>query len=138
MDNLMASHTDWHTLAAHTRLFVTFGGVPRKNAQVGAGGASKHHVHEGLHQMAAAGCRFVNFSPVRSDLDVPAQQLQWCPIRPGSDVAVMLALATEIILAGRHDRNFLQSHCSGFERWQHYLLGHEDGTPKTAEWAAFA
>ena len=136
MDNLMASHTDWQTLADHTRLFVSFGGVPRKNAQVGAGGASVHHVHSGLQRLAAAGCRFVNFSPVRSDLDVPSAQMQWWPIRPGSDVAVMLALATEIILAGRHDREFLQQHCSGFERWETYLLGREDGTPKTAEWAA--
>lgn len=136
MGSLMVDHHDWETMAAHTRLFVSFGGVPRKNGQVNAGGASLHHVHAGMQKLAAAGCRFVNFSPVRSDIEVPAAQLEWIPLRPGSDTAVMLALATEIILAGRHNRAFLASHCTGFERWERYLLGQDDGVAKTAEWAA--
>ena len=136
MDRLMQQHDDWATLAAHTRRFVSFGGVPRKNAQIDAGGVSRHHLHQGLQALAAAGCRFVHFSPVRSDLDVPADALEWIAIRPGSDTAVMLALATEIVLAGRHDRAFLQRHCHGFERWQRYLLGHDDGVVKNADWAA--
>lgn len=136
MDSLMAQHGDWDSLAAHTGLFVTFGGVPRKNAQIDAGGVSVHRLHQGLQALARAGCRFVNFSPVRADLDVPAEALEWIAIRPGSDTAVMLALATEIILAGRHDEAFLHRHCHGFERWRRYLLGQDDGVPKTADWAA--
>ena len=146
MDELIASHHDWHTLQQHTRLFVCFGGVPLKNAMVGQGGASEHLVPGGLKALVEGvspgkGCRFVNFSPVGSDLEVPDSvtsdpSLEWIPLRPHSDTAVMLALATEIILAGRHDQAFLHSHCVGFERWQAYLMGAQDGIRKDADWAA--
>ena len=136
MDELMASHHGWDVLAEHTRLFVSFGGVPAKNAQISAGGASRHHVRAGLARMAKAGCRFVNFSPVRADLDVPGGEAEWIPIRPNADTAVMLAIACETIKAQRHDQAFLETHCVGFERWQPYLLGASDGIEKSAEWAS--
>ena len=136
MEYLLGNQHDWETLAAHTRLFVSFGGAPTKNAQVGAGAASEHRLPQGMAAMAQAGCRFVNFSPVRSDLDVPAQALEWIPIRPGSDTAVMLALACETILAGRHDRAFLERYCVGFDRWAAYLTGQTDGVVRNADWAA--
>lgn len=138
MDHLLAHQHDWATLAAHTRLFVSFGGAPAKNAQVGAGAASEHRLPEGLTALARAGCRFVNFSPVGSDLALPADcahALEWIPIRPGTDTAVMLALATEIIRAGGHDQDFLKRYCVGFDRWSAYLLGQIDGVVKDAEWA---
>jgi biotin/methionine sulfoxide reductase len=136
MDYLIANQHDWSTLAAHTRLFVAFGGAAAKNAQIGAGGASEHGLPGGLAALAAGGCRFVNFSPVRGDLDVPGAALEWIPIRPGTDTAVLLALAWEVIRAGRHDRAFLAGWCTGFERWERYLSGADDGVPKDADWAA--
>jgi biotin/methionine sulfoxide reductase len=136
MERLETEHTDWATLAAHTRLFVTFGGVPRKNAQVSPGGAVVHRVRDGLAALAAAGCRIVNLSPVRSDLEIAERDVEWLPVRPGTDTAVMLALACEVVRAGRHDATFLASHCVGFERWSRYLLGRDDGIVRDAEWAA--
>jgi hypothetical protein len=40
IEALLASHTSWELLARHCRLFVAFGGLPRKNAQINAGGAT--------------------------------------------------------------------------------------------------
>jgi biotin/methionine sulfoxide reductase len=136
METMLTQAHDWRTLAAHTRLFVAFGGAPAKNAQVGAGGASEHGLRAGLAALAAAGCRFVNFSPVRGDLDAPSHAVEWIPVRPGTDTAVMLALACETVRAGRHDAAFLASHCTGFERFADYLLGRADGVAKDADWAA--
>ncbi|HRO61491.1 MAG TPA: molybdopterin-dependent oxidoreductase, partial [Burkholderiaceae bacterium] len=48
MDELMASHHGWDVLAEHTKLFVSFGGVPAKNAQISAGGTARHRAREGL------------------------------------------------------------------------------------------
>lgn len=136
MDELMANHHGWDVMAANTRLLVSFGGVPRKNAQVSPGGASMHLARDGLQRMAANGCRFVNFSPIGTDLEVDTDMLEWIPIRPNTDTAVMLALACETILAGRHDTSFLDSHCTGFANWRDYLLGHMDGVVKDAAWAS--
>ena len=59
MEELMSMHTGWDVLAKDCKLFVTFGGVPRKNAQINAGGATLHHVKGGLYSMREAGVRFV-------------------------------------------------------------------------------
>ena len=135
MDDLMAVHTSWDVMAKHTELFVTFGGVPRKNAQVNPGGASEHLVKGGLYAMAKAGVEFVNISPTRADLDV-GSEFEWLPIRPNTDVACMLGLAHAIYTAGGHDRAFLEKYCVGFDKFQAYLTGQTDGQPKTPEWAA--
>ena len=136
MEHLLAHQHDWATLAAHTRLFVSFGGAPAKNAQIAAGGASHHVLPGGLAAMARAGCRFVNFSPVRADIEVPGAAVEWIPIRPNTDTAVMLALAFEIVRTDRHDAAFLARWCVGFERWRDYLLGRIDGVVRDADWAA--
>ena len=136
MDYLLGQHHSWDVLVEHTRLMVSFGGVPAKNSQIGQGGASRHHTRDGLARLAAAGCRLVNFSPVRSNFDAPEGSVEWIPIRPNTDTAVMLALACEVIRADCHARDFLASHCVGFERWQDYLLGRTDGVVKDAAWAA--
>ena len=55
-------------VAEHTRLLVTFGGIPLKNAQIQSGGQGRHVVRGWLRRARANGCRMVNFSPVRDDL----------------------------------------------------------------------
>ena len=65
MEELMSMHTSWDVLAENCKLFVTFGGVPRKNAQINAGGATLHHVKGGLYAMREKGVRFVNVTPDR-------------------------------------------------------------------------
>ena len=106
MDELIVEHTSWNVMRDHTQLFVTFGGVPRKNAQVNPGGAGEHLVRGGLAAMARAGVEFVNVSPVRDDLDTGAA-FQWVAIRPNTDTAMMLGIAYELYRNGWHDRAFL-------------------------------
>ena len=134
IDQLMTQHHDWDVLAAHTRLFVSFGGVPAKNAQISQGLVGEHNVRRGLQALRESGCRFVNVSPVRHDIDTGGQ-VEWIPIRPGTDVAMMLAMAYVIHEAGLHDRVFLDGHCTGFDRFVPYLTGRDDGQPKTPQWA---
>ena len=135
IDELFVKHTSWRVMAEHTQLFVTFGGVPTKNAQVSSGGATAHVVDKGLRAMAAAGVRFVNVSPVSDNLDTGGP-VEWVPIRPHADTALILALCHTLLLNGWHDQAFLRSHCVGFDRVQAYLLGQTDGQVKDAAWAA--
>jgi biotin/methionine sulfoxide reductase len=135
MDDLMARHTAWEVMERHTKLFVTFGGVPAKNAQISQGGAMQHRIPGGLRRMAEAGCRFVNISPTRDDLDTGAE-FEWLPIRPNSDTALILALCHVLQAEGLHDARFLATHCVGFERFLTYLTGEADGIAKTPAWAA--
>ena len=56
--------------------------------------------------------------------------------RPGTDVALMLGLAYVLEQKILLDRQFLQTHCCGYEVFRDYLLGASDGQPKTPAWAA--
>lgn len=127
--------TSWDVMAAHTKLFVAFGGVPLKNAQISQGGVGFHQHKSGLHAMAKAGVRFINISPVNDNLDTGGA-VEWIPIRPNTDTALMLALAHQLVADGTVDRNFLARCCSGYDKFEPYLAGASDGQPKTAEWAS--
>ncbi|MBI4491601.1 MAG: molybdopterin-dependent oxidoreductase [Chloroflexi bacterium] len=59
---------------------------------------------------------------------------RWVPIRPGSDVALLNTLAHELLRNGWQDEAFLRRHTVGYEAYAAYLLGDDDGIPKTPEW----
>ncbi|HYS16426.1 MAG TPA: molybdopterin-dependent oxidoreductase [Candidatus Binatia bacterium] len=127
--------TAWSVLERHTELFVCFGGIPIKNTMVSPGGASRHPARDHLRAARARGAEFVLVSPLRDDLP-GFVSAEWLPLVPGSDVAVMLALAHTLVDEGLHDRAFLERYCVGFDHFERYLRGGADGCPKTPEWAA--
>ncbi|MBV1799635.1 molybdopterin-dependent oxidoreductase [Siccirubricoccus sp. G192] len=126
--------TDWQAIARHAKLMLCFGGLAAKNGLVLSGGMGRHDYLPLMRQAAAAGVRLVNISPFRGDTE-PELGAEWVPIRPGSDAAMMLAMAHVLVEAGREDRSFLATHCTGWERLRAYILGEADGTPKTPAWA---
>ncbi|AZG16493.1 molybdopterin-dependent oxidoreductase [Cupriavidus pauculus] len=127
--------TAWPSLIAHTEVFLAFGGLALKNGQVSSGGAAEHTQAQWLRKLAASGATVINVSPTRDDCP-DFLGAEWVPIRPNTDVALMLALAYALRRADAHDAAFLQSHCSGWAELEAYLLGDSDGTPKTPAWAA--
>jgi biotin/methionine sulfoxide reductase len=135
MDDSNASHTSWSVLAEHTQLFVSFGGVPLKNTQVSSSGAGDHRVRAGLGELARARVCVVNISPVRDNL-VTGGPVEWIPIRPNTDTAMVLALAHCVQADPRFDRAFLDRYTVGYERFAAYLRGEVDGVAKTPAWAA--
>src|SRR3546814_14232043 len=66
----------------------------------------------------------------------PGLGAEWIPVRPGSDAALMLALAHTMIVEGLHDRAFLDRYTVGFNRFRAYVTGESDGEAKSPEWAA--
>lgn len=132
---LQAQYTSWPVIARHTEMVVSFGGIPLKNSQAQHGGQGRHALRGWLEQAADRGTRFVNISPVRDDV-ADVVDPEWWPARPGSDVAILLALIHTLVSAGREDTEFLASHATGWERFRAYVMGEVDGVPKSASWAA--
>jgi len=93
-----------------------------------------------------AGARVVCVDP-RKTLSAVGLADEWVPIRPGTDAAMMTAMAHVIVTENLHDREFIASHCVGFdartmpdgfdacESYEDYLLGRRDGVEKTPGWA---
>jgi biotin/methionine sulfoxide reductase len=132
---LMARQTDWRSVVHHTRRVIAFGGLALKNGQISAGGTGEHTMEKWLRAAKGAGVEFVVISPTRND--APALvDARWISIRPNTDTALMLAMAHTLVVEGRHDIQFLEEYCTGFEPFRRYLLGEPDGTPKSVKWAA--
>ena len=92
------------------------------------------------------GARVVCIDP-RMSMSAVSLADEWVPIRPGTDVAMMSAMAYVMMTENLHDADFVEKYCVGFdsnqmpegvpeaESYQDYILGTRDGIPKTPEWA---
>ena len=92
------------------------------------------------------GARVICIDP-RMSMSAVALADEWIPIRPGTDVAMMSAMAYTIITEDLHDKDFIRRCCVGFDKTQmppgcedeesytDYILGTRDGIPKTPQWA---
>jgi len=93
-----------------------------------------------------AGARVVCIDP-RHSASAAALADEWVPIRPGTDAAMMSAMAYVMLTEKLYDAEFVRTHCVGFdagqmpvgaeaeESYSEYLLGTRDGVAKTPEWA---
>ena len=127
--------TSWSVVAESCELFVSFGSLRLNNAQVFFGGQGPHNTRDWIAKAAANGVDFVNIGPVRDDEATEANG-RWQPIRPGTDVALMAALAYTVIDDDLADDSFANDYCVGWPKVREYLLGESDGQPKDAAWAA--
>jgi len=132
--DLLRQLTAWPLIAAHTELLVCFGGIPAKNLAVAPGGVTEHRSVGHLAEMVRRGGEVVLAGPDHSDLPAGLPG-RWVPLRPGTDVALMLALCRVLVTEGLHDTGFLATHCAGADEALAYLDGSADGVEKSPQWA---
>lgn len=81
------------------------------------------------------------------DLDIPAVHIdpffnataqllggKWIAPRPGTDPALAQAIMHVWLQEDLYDKEYVRTRTTGFDEWRDYLLGKEDGIPKTPEW----
>jgi trimethylamine-N-oxide reductase (cytochrome c) len=61
---------------------------------------------------------------------------KWIPILPNTDAALQLAVIYTWINEGTYDKDYVATHVVGLDKFQDYVLGKEDGIPKTPAWAS--
>jgi len=61
---------------------------------------------------------------------------RWIPVLPNTDAALYLAITYHWFKKGTYDKEYLKTHAVGVEKYKAYVMGEEDGVPKTPEWAA--
>lgn len=93
-----------------------------------------------------AGAKTIVIDP-RHTMSAVALADEWIPIRPGTDTAMMAAMAYIIITEGLVDEDFVNKYALGYdsehmpegyesaESFKAYILGESDGVPKTPQWA---
>lgn len=128
---------------AHAELYVLFGNNPLVNRPSGGGKGYQIDLAREKHRP-----RTIVIDPCFTDT-ATSRADQWIPIRPGTDAALVGALAYEFIVHGWIDQKFLDEYCVGFDAktlpksapahadYRSYIMGEgPDKTPKTPEWAA--
>ncbi len=61
---------------------------------------------------------------------------KWIPVLPNTDAALYLAIAYQWFKDGTYDKKYLETHAYGVDKFEDYVMGREDGVPKTPEWAS--
>jgi biotin/methionine sulfoxide reductase len=134
-DDYIGAGATLDTVTDHGEVLLIFGALSPRTGQVESGGLAKHVIEERLAAIKARGVRIVHISPRRDD--VPHWLgAEWWPIIPGTDSALLLALAGEVVASGLHDGEFLARCCSGSERFLAHLAGGRGAPRKDAQWAA--
>ncbi len=125
----------WDQVANHSEMILAFGGMALKNSSIAQGGISAHVERGSMAAARARGARFINISPMRSDMPEEAGA-EWLAILPGTDTALMLAMMYVLDAEGLTDTAFVERYTVGFAKFAPYLRGESDGQPKDPRWAA--
>lgn len=128
---------------ANTKLLVCFGNNPAETRM--SGGGVVYHLAEAR---ARSNARMIIIDPRYTDT-AGGREDEWIPIRPGTDVALVSAIANVLIKENLVDQEFLDKYCIGYDEktlpesapanghYKAYILGDgPDGIAKTPEWAS--
>ncbi|GAA6886784.1 hypothetical protein AOH231_12720 [Helicobacter pylori] len=95
-----------------------------------------NHVNDGYYpKYKRAGIKFISIDPLYTET-AQASSAEWIPIRPNTDVALMLGMMHYLYTSNQYDKAFIAKYTDGFDKFLPYLLGESDNVPKTLEWAS--
>ena len=133
-DDLFKRSTEWEVIVEHTDLLVCFGGLALEEHR-DQRTAAPPPIPPAMHCAdsatgAGASCRSPRCATTSTG------DCEWHAPVPGTDVAIMLALAHVLATESLADRDFLSTYCTGYDRFERYLLGVDDGVAKSPQWAS--
>ena len=131
---------------ANAKLYVTFGHNPAVTR--GSGHGKSWQMTCTREAEGGRKPKMIVIDPIYTDTAV-AHADEWIPIRPGTDAALVEAIAHELIVHDRVDHAFLSQYCVGYDEttlpasapkgsdYKSHILGRgPDGIEKTPEWAS--
>lgn len=127
----------------NSKLVVLFGNNPGETRM--SGGGVTYYLEEARKKSNA---RMIIIDPRYTDTGAGRED-EWIPLRPGTDAALVAALAYVMISENSVDQSFLDKYCVGYDEktlpagapanghYKAYILGSgPDGIAKTPQWAA--
>ncbi|MGG8204427.1 trimethylamine-N-oxide reductase TorA [Klebsiella aerogenes] len=126
--------TAWPNVIDNSELVVMIGCNPMITLK-NSWNLPDHVGQTGFEALKKKGTRMICIDPVRSD---SARELgaEWIAPRSYTDCALMAGVAHTLLSENLHNPDFLKTYTVGFDKFEAYLNGKEDGVVKDANWAA--
>lgn len=115
----------------HGNMVIFWSGDPVNTTRVGTS-TGKHA--KWIKALRRKGVRVITIDPLYTETAELSDQ--WIAPRPGSDGAIMAAIAHVMISEDLYSHEFMEQYTVGFEPFRAYVMGENDGQPKTPEWAS--
>ncbi len=130
---IYSKQTSHEEIVKNTKVMILWGSDLYKTNRI-AYTVPNHKNETWYEEYKKAGIKFISIDPINTQT---AQEFkaQWIKIRPGSDLAFMLALMNYMYKNKLYNKDFISTYTSGFEEFLPYLLGQSDGIDKTPAWA---
>jgi len=118
----------------NTKVMILWGCDMYKTNRIGYS-VPNHRCYDAYEEYKKAGIKFISIDPIYTT-SASEFKADWIKIRPGSDVALMLAMMNYLYKTKKYDKKFIEKYTYGFDKFLPYLLGKEDGVEKTPAWAS--
>jgi trimethylamine-N-oxide reductase (cytochrome c) len=128
-----SKQTSYEVIAKNTRTIVLWGTDPLKSFLIDYFIPDFQRLHW-FRKFKAQGVKFICIDPVYNDT-AKEFEAEWVPVRPGTDVAMILGMCHYLYTSGKYDKTFIEKYTVGFGAFRDYLLGKTDGVPKSLSWA---
>ncbi|WP_159566595.1 trimethylamine-N-oxide reductase 2 [Budvicia diplopodorum] len=127
--------TTYPMIMEHTQVVVLWGVNPLNTLKIAWSSTDEQGI-EFFNKLKASGKTVIAIDPMRSEtIEFFGDKAQWLAPNMGTDVALMLGIAHTMVSKSLHDKAFLDKYTTGYDKFEEYLLGKTDKTPKTAVWA---
>ena len=121
----------WIDIAKNSEMLLFWAADP-ETTSVGFDGYMASRMSQWIHSL---GVKYVYVDPALN-FSACYQADKWIPVLPNTDAALYLGIAHTWLTEGIYDREYVEKYCVGYEGFFDYVLGKEDGVPKTPEWAS--
>lgn len=129
--SLQTTHEE---MLANTEVYVMWGADLFKTNKIDFNVANRKN-DEYYVKYKKSGMKFISIDPIKTET-AKMFDAETIYIRPNTDVALMLGMMNYLYTSKKYDKEFVAKYTDGFDQFVPYLLGKEDGIPKTPEWAA--
>ncbi|MCD8343296.1 MAG: molybdopterin-dependent oxidoreductase [Oscillospiraceae bacterium] len=87
------------------------------------------------YYMSDVGLKAIYVDPALN-FTAATQADKWIPVLPNTDAALQLGMIYVWLTEDLYNKNYVATHCYGYQEFFDYVLGKEDGIPKTPAWAS--
>ncbi|MBE2898518.1 trimethylamine-N-oxide reductase TorA [Pasteurellaceae bacterium 20609_3] len=126
--------TSWETILSDSEIVVLWSANPMTTLRIAWTSTDQQGIAY-YKKLKESGKRVICIDPVRSET-CEYLGAEWIPLHTATDVPLMLGMAHTLIVENKLDKDFLKHYTKGYDKFEPYVLGQEDGVVKDAAWAS--